>query len=71
MRSRKKFDFAKGKYYITIKSVPNDITMSRKDRDNAIAAYQRYDEVGKTVVWHGCWNGKSFDEDEIDQILAA
>ena len=71
MRRKKKFDFAEGKYYLTIKSIPNDITLSRNDLDEALNVYQRYVDVGKTVTWHGLWDGKKFVEDEIDNLLAA
>ena len=62
MRSGKKFDYAEGKYYITIKTSPNNITMYRKTKAAAREAYIKYDSLGKTVEWQGRWNGKTFTE---------
>lgn len=61
-RSRKGFDYGKGKYYITIKSIPNNITMNRSDVKAAADVYHRYVQLGKEVEWHGKWNGKNWDE---------
>lgn len=65
MASRKKgFDYGEGKYYITIKATPNNITFYREDRDGAERAYHRYVAVGKDVEWKGKWNGKQFVDDK-------
>ncbi len=58
----KKFNFGEGKYYFTVKSVPNNITMFRNTKENAIAAYTRYRDLGKDCEWLGFWNGKKFTE---------
>jgi hypothetical protein len=58
----KKFNFGEGKYYFTVKSVPNNITIYRKNKEAAVAAYRRYVQLGKDCEWHGCWNGKQFTE---------
>ena len=71
MRRKKKFDYAKGKYYLTVESKPNDITMYRTERDKAVQAYLRYVGVGKAVTWHGKWDGKKFIEDDIEELTAA
>ena len=62
MRSGKKFDYGEGKYYFTIKAIPNNITMYRKTKEAAREAYLKYESIGKTVEWQGRWNGKSFSE---------
>ncbi len=62
MRSRKKFDYAEGKYYFTIKTTPNNITMFRTTKEAASEAYQKYNSLGKTVEWQGRWSGKKFSE---------
>ncbi len=62
MRSGKKFDYAEGKYYFTIKTIPNNITMHRKSKEAASEAFIKYHSLGKTVEWQGLWNGKKFIE---------
>jgi len=52
----------KGKYYFTIKSTPNNITMYRKTKKAAIDAYHRYQQLGKECEWLGKWDGKKFTE---------
>lgn len=52
----------KGKYWLTIRSNPNNITLYRKTKDAAILAYQNYRNLGKDCEWHGKWNGKKFEE---------
>ncbi|HFA49317.1 MAG TPA: hypothetical protein ENJ95_09900 [Bacteroidetes bacterium] len=61
-RSRKKFDYGEGKYYFTIKSIPNNITMHRDTKEAAQEAYRKYKAIGKTVEWQGRWGGKKFAE---------
>lgn len=62
MRYKKKFDYGKGKYYMIIKSIPNNITFFRKSKEAAVEAFQSYMAVGKNVEWLGKWNGKKFVE---------
>ena len=62
MRSGKKFEYAEGKYYFTIKSNPGNITMNRKTKEAAKEAFLKYNSLGKTVEWQGKWNGKNFSE---------
>lgn len=62
MRSGKKFDYAEGKYYFTIKAIPNNITMHRLTKESAREAYLKYLSIGKTVEWQGRWEGKKFGE---------
>ena len=62
MRKRSSFEYGEGKYYFTIKSSPNNITIHRKEKATAIAAFIQYKEAGKEVEWLGKWNGKVFVE---------
>ena len=62
MRSKKNFTMGKGKYYFTIKSTPNNITMYRKTKQAAADAFMRYKRLGKEVEWLGKWDGKKFTE---------
>jgi len=62
MRRKKGFDFSEGSYYLTIVSSPQNITLHRKTKENALFAYNQYKAVGKQVEWHGMWNGKKFDD---------
>ena len=62
MRSSKKFDYGVGKYYLTINSIPNNVTIYRNDKKTALDAYRKYSEVGKKIEWLGKWNGKKFME---------
>ena len=63
MRLKKNFSFGKGKYYFTIKSTPNNITMYRKTLESAQDTYLKYQRLGKDCEWLGQWNGKKFVED--------
>ena len=60
MKYRKNFALGKGKYYLTIKSYPNNITLSRNSKERAEQAYESYKSVGKDVEWLGMWDGKDF-----------
>jgi hypothetical protein len=60
MRRKKGFEYGEGKYYLTIKSSPNNITLYRESKGSAVQAYYRYKGVGKDVEWQGQWNGKEF-----------
>lgn len=62
MRMRKKYTMGKGKYYFTIKSVPNNITIFRKTKEAAVTAFKKYKKAGKEIEWLGKWNGKEFTE---------
>ena len=62
MRSSKKFDYGVGKYYLTINSIPNNITLSRDSAESALYIYNKYNDIGKEIEWLGCWNGKKFEE---------
>jgi hypothetical protein len=52
----------KGKYYFMIKSVPNNITIYRKTKEAALAAYRKYEKAGKEIEWLGKWDGKKFTD---------
>jgi hypothetical protein len=71
MASRKNFTPGKGKYYFTVRSAPNNITMYRKTRKEAIEIYQHYKKVGKDIEWLGKWDGKKFVESTPPQASAA
>ncbi len=58
----KKFNYGVGKYYFTVKSMPNNITIFRKTKQAAEDAFKKYIILGKECEWHGCWDGKKFDE---------
>lgn len=62
MASRKNFTMGVGKYYFTVKSVPNNITIYRKTKEAAVHSYQQYQKVGKDCEWLGKWDGKKFTE---------
>ena len=61
-KKTKKFDFAEGKYYFTIKSTPNHITIHRESKVEAHQAYHKYFDLGKKMEWLGKWEGKKFIE---------
>ena len=65
MRPSKKFDFGTGKYYLTINSIPNNVTIFRNNKKAALDAFRKYSEVGKKIEWLGKWNGKKFMETNI------
>lgn len=52
----------KGNWYFTIKSIPNNITIYRKNKETAVEAYRKYQRAGKEVEWLGKWDGKKFTE---------
>jgi hypothetical protein len=62
MRPKKSFALGEGKYYFTVKSIPNNITMFRKTRESAVEAFRRYRSLGKECEWLGQWDGKKFVE---------
>lgn len=62
MRPNKNISLGKGKYYFTIKSTPNNITIFRKSRKRAADAYLNYLKIGKECEWLGQWNGKKFED---------
>lgn len=62
MQSKKHFSYSKGRYYFTIKSIPNNITIYRKSKNEAMDSFKQYKALGKSVEWLGCWNGKKFEE---------
>ncbi len=69
MRSSKKFDYGVGKYYLTINSIPNNITLSRDTADTALYIYNKYNDVGKQIEWLGKWNGKKFEENNLPKEI--
>ncbi|MCB0557760.1 MAG: hypothetical protein H6573_16795 [Lewinellaceae bacterium] len=71
MRIRKKYAMGEGKYYFTIKSVPNNITISRKSKEAAVSAFKKYKKAGKEIEWLGKWTGKEFTENNIPTAVSA
>ena len=66
---RKNFDWGKGKYYLKIDSIPNNITLFRKTKEAAFITFKRYNDVGKQIEWLGKWNGKEFVDDKVPASL--
>lgn len=62
MKQRKSFTYAKGKYYFVIKSIPNDIRISRLTHHEAAEAFLKYKAVNKKIEWLGKWAGKKWEE---------
>ncbi len=62
MRPNKNISLGKDKWYFTIKSTPNNITIFRKTRKTAEDAFNQYRKLGKECEWLGKWNGKKFIE---------
>jgi len=60
MASKKNFAMGKGKYYFTIKSSPNNITIFRDTVKAAADTYHKYILLGKECEWLGEWDGKKF-----------
>jgi hypothetical protein len=61
-KSKKHFSWGKSKYYFTIKSQPNNITMFRSSKEKAEQTFLKYKALGKEVEWLGKWTGKEFTE---------
>ncbi len=59
---KKNFTMGKDKWYFTIKSIPNNITIYRKTKESAARAFVQYQKAGKEVEWLGKWDGKKFTE---------
>lgn len=68
---RKNFEWGVGKYYFTIKTQPNNITIYRKSKEAALLACQHYIELGKEVEWLGRWDGKKFIDLSVGIALGA
>lgn len=65
MRRKKGFEYGTGKYYLTILESSSNITLFRSSREEAVKTYQHYRALGKTVEWHGLWNGKTFTDEKV------
>ncbi len=70
MRWKKNYTMGKGKYYFTIKSTPNNITIFRKTKQAAVDAFMTYKRLGKEVEWLGKWDGKKFTESSEPALTA-
>lgn len=58
----KKFPLGKDKYYFTVQSGFQTITIHRKEKADAIHRFLSYQKNGKQVEWLGRWNGKKFED---------
>ncbi|MEM1320965.1 MAG: hypothetical protein AAGG75_12000 [Bacteroidota bacterium] len=60
--SKKNFKMGVGNYYFNVRNGQSQITIMRKNKQEAEYTFLRYQSLGKDCNWLGCWNGKSFDE---------
>lgn len=64
MRKKKGFKMTPGYYFFNIKmGYQNNITISRKTREEAVYAFDNYLKQRKECQWLGQWNGKTFVDD--------
>ena len=71
MRSSKKFDYQKGKFYFNVRSgVGSPITINRTNKEEAIEAFSRYLRANKDCEWLGQWEGKTFSSTDFEKQLA-
>lgn len=63
MAVSKKVAFGEGKYYFTVDSGYQQVTIHRDSRFEASSRFMFYKRIGKECEWLGCWNGKRFDDD--------
>jgi len=72
-RSSKKFEFAKGVYYLNLnKGYNSSITIKRMERQKAIDAYLSYLKTYKSKCeWLGQWDGKKFIETNVSKLQEA
>lgn len=64
----KKFDYGKGIYYFNVKSGgSSNITIKRKNKQEALNRFKSYQNLGKACEWLGKWDGKKFVEDSVPQ----
>ena len=68
MRRKKDFKKTKGNYYFNVKmGYQNNITISRKTREETAYAFNNYVKHGKDCEWLGQWDGKKFTDTEIGE----
>ncbi len=68
MRRKKSFTMTTGFYFFNIKTgYQNTITISRKNKKEAIYAYQGYLKQRKDCEWLGQWDGKKFVDDNLEE----
>ena len=71
-RSTKKFDFGTDVYYFNVKNgYNNNITIKRTNRKEAVRSYQQYLRTKKNCEWLGKWNGKAFEETDVEKYMKA
>ncbi len=67
MRRKKEFKKAVGHYFFNISmGYQNNITISRKTRQEAVNDFLKYQKLKKGCEWLGQWNGKEF----VDTVLS-
>ncbi len=72
MRSSKKFDYQKGKYYFNVKSgIGSPITINRTSKEEAVEAFSRYLRANKDCEWLGQWEGKNFTATDFEKQRAS
>jgi len=57
---KKSFAMGKGVFYFKVKTGPTKITITRKEKKEAVDAYLGYIKIGKEVEWLGKWNALFF-----------
>ncbi len=68
MRKKKNFTKAVGTYFFDINmGYNNTITISRKTRKEAEAAFSNYLKQNKQCEWLGQWDGKKFIDTEFQE----
>lgn len=66
---KKNFEMGVGKYYFTVKSGHQMVTIHRKTKEAAREAFLMYQKVGKACEWLGCWDGKDFKESSAPMLV--
>ncbi|MEM1320474.1 MAG: hypothetical protein AAGG75_09465 [Bacteroidota bacterium] len=65
MRRKKAFKKTTGHYFFNVNmGYQNNITISRKTREEAVYAFSNYLKQGKDCEWLGKWDGSTFVDSE-------
>lgn len=67
----KPFTKSEGVFYFNVKTRDMNITVKRKDFQDAKKAFFNYVRQGKKCEWLGRWNGKKFEPVEDVNSMAA
>ena len=69
MRRKASFNLKPDFYYFKVKmGYQNSITISRKEKREALLAYKGYVKQHKDCEWLGKWDGKKYSEDKISAL---